>query len=142
MKFSNIEMERAALAHLGVGLSQSGMKTDALRELGERVLAGKIVPATKTGGFEEMSDTKPYESRKLFASTGKGSNQPADRRLAAAVNHLTEKHGDGAESRIRSMSGASLILLGERILLEKSGKTNSASGDQGAPYVARQLFGG
>lgn len=88
-----------------------------------------------------MSNTQPYESRKLFASTGSGQNQPADRRLQAAMNHLAEKYGNGAEGRIRAMSGAALILLGERILLEKSSKTNNATGDQGA-YVPRQLFGG
>jgi hypothetical protein len=136
--YSNIALERAALGHLGVGLSQTGMTAKDLRALGQKVLSGQVTtPAIK----QEVNtmEQKPYEARVLFGSN-KDHSPGADKRLIAAMSHLTEVHGSGAEGRIRAMSGANLILLGEQVLRESA--TPTVNADRGEPYIPAKLFGG
>lgn len=91
-------------------------------------------------GGSNMSEETAYEAPALFQAGQRGSVSAVDR----AIAHINETHGAGATSKIRSMSGAELVLLGEK--LAKGGQQGapapaSSSGEE-SPLTMPVLFGG
>jgi len=93
-----------------------------------------------TGG-STMTQEAPYVAPKLFENQQRSDN---DNRLELAINHLKKEYGEQAGNfKIKEMSGASLLLLGEQ--LQREQKNNSYQDQQtgeGDVLVPVQMFQG
>ena len=106
----------------------------------ERVYVPHAIFQNNNRGENAMATEEAYIPPALFQAGQRGSVSAVDR----AISHINETCGAGATSKIRSMSGAELVLLGEK--LAKGGQQGapapaSSSGEE-SPLTMPVLFGG